>query len=105
CIVRIDTDEVELVEILEFGAAEFCQLAAEDEMGQLPASAWFGHRAIPRAALRSATPIPAAGRARARSALHDGHARRRPARHGPARCDCRSAIDLPAWSARRRLRA
>ena len=34
-VVRIDADDVELVEILEFDAAELGQFAAEDEMQQL----------------------------------------------------------------------
>ena len=34
-VVRIDADDVELVEVLEFGAVEVRQLAAEDEMQQL----------------------------------------------------------------------
>ena len=51
-VVRIDADDVEPVEILEFGAPKVAELAAEDEMEQLSARGLIGHRAILARSLR-----------------------------------------------------
>src|SRR5438067_10666489 len=46
-VVRIDADDIEPVEVLELGAAELRQFAAEHQMKQLSARALVRHRDNP----------------------------------------------------------
>jgi len=42
-IVRVNTDDLDLVEVLELGAAEYDQFAAEHEMEELFCRYMIGH--------------------------------------------------------------
>ena len=45
-VVRVDADDVELVEIPELVAAKLGQLAAEHQMEQLPSGGLVRHRSV-----------------------------------------------------------
>src|SRR5262249_43131545 len=99
-IVRKHTDNIDLVEVLEFSAAEFDELATEDEMEQL-FRRLFGRHGVPGQypdgdldnLVVEPTRIRFRGRASARLSRRDGHGRQPPARHARLAAHCTLAAD------------
>src|ERR1700752_1012499 len=104
-VIRIEADDFDLVEVLEFVAVEFFQLAAEDQMEQL-LRGFVGHLEYPwNQSPAGDLSARWGGLVPAREAPHGVAARPQQDADVLAPPYCRSAIGQRKWSMPRRLRA